>query len=413
VSALAARDRTWPPPGLDPALPDLATTLTPAAVARGFERPRPGACAPPAIRSCVLEHVRWSPGVECEAVYRITTSHTAVPTAGTVTVRPEGVEHRLLTADAGLPGLAAATDAARMRVWLAGRLGHPVDVTSITPVSYRPGSRCMLRYELRGGGSATRVYGKVLAPAAYEALAAAAAALGGVLAPPLLGIAPEWRLVVQTDTGGHSLRSLAAHPLPTDALSGLRAGGRLLARLHARSHPAGPRRTLAGDALALRQLLAVMERVSPPTAARFAEGVGRLASLPGSDAPAVPGHGALRLDQIHIGAGGPVFIDLDSSCRAEPARDLGNLLAYLRWREIRQPAAAGTLTAVRGAFLEGYAAEAGAAADPVRVGLHQAATSLKIAGRCLQKLAVEEWEQVPRLVEVALDGLGAAAGPAW
>jgi hypothetical protein len=121
----------------------------------------------------------------------------------------------------------------------------------------------------------------------------------------------------------------------------------------------------------------------------------------------------LRLDQMHIGAGGPVFIDLDSSCRAEPARDLGNLLAYLRWREIRQPAAGATLAAVRAAFLEGYAGEAGATADPVRVALHQAAASLKIAGRCLQKLAVEEWEQVPRLVDLALDGLGAAAGPAW
>jgi hypothetical protein len=108
-----------------------------------------------------------------------------------------------------------------------------------------------------------------------------------------------------------------------------------------------------------------------------------------------------------------VFIDLDSSCRAEPARDLGNLLAYLRWREIRQPAAATTVAAVRAAFLEGYADEAGTAADPDRVALHLAASSMKIAGRCLQKLAVDEWEQVPRLVEAALDGLGAPAEPAW
>jgi hypothetical protein len=402
-----------PPPGLDPALPDLATALTPATVARGFERQRPGGCAPPVVRSCVLAHLRWSPGVECEAVYRITISGTAVPTAGAVTVRPEGVEHRLLTADPGLPGLAAATDAARMGGWLAVRLGHPVEVRSITPVSYRPGSRCMLRYELRAGGRATGVYGKVLAPAGYEALAAAAATLGGVLAPALVGIAPKWRLVVQADAGGHSLRSLATHPLPADALSGMRAGGRLLARLHARSGPPAARRSLAGDAVALGALLAVMERVSPPTAARFAEGVDRLAALAGADAPAVPSHGALRLDQVHVGAGGPVLIDLDSSCRAEPARDLGNLLAYLRWRELRQPAATGTLAAVGAAFLGGYADEAGAAPEPARVALHQAASSLKIAGRCLQKLAVEEWEQVPRLVEVALDGLGAAAGPAW
>ncbi|HVS43852.1 MAG TPA: phosphotransferase [Candidatus Dormibacteraeota bacterium] len=394
-----------PPPGLDPALGDLGTALAPAAAARGFER----RLRVP-VSGCELAHVRWSPGRVCEAVYRIGVAGPAAATAGVVLVRAEGVEHRILADDPDLPGLGAATDAVRMSGWLSARLGRRVEVRGITPVSYRPGSRCMLRYEL-GGTRPAHVYGKVLAPEGHTSLAAAVTALGGVLTPPLVGVAAEWGLVVQEDAGGPALRSLAVDPLPERAPELLGAGGRLLARLHAHPGAAGPARTLAADALALREHLTVMERVVPATAERFAAAASRLAAADDEEGPAVPGHGALRLDQIHLtSAGGPVFIDLDSFCTAEPARDLGNLLAYLWWREIRLPAMAPATAAVRAAVLDGYAREAGAAVDPARIALHQAAAALKIAGRCLQKLAVSEWEHVPLLVAAALDELGAPAG---
>jgi hypothetical protein len=397
-----------PPAGLDPALPALAPALDPSAVALRFQRRWPGPGEPPAIRGCLPQHRRWAPGVECEAVYLLTTSLSPVPTIGVVRVRPEGVSHRLYTDDPGLEGLAAATDPARMRAWLAERLGGVPDTCTVVPVSYRPQLRCMLRYQL--GGGAGPVYAKVVSSGAFEALAAAAAALGGELAPPLVGVAPEWRLVAQADAGGHSLRSLAVDPPPPGAAAQLRAAGRLLARLHARSGPPGETRSLSGDAAALRHLLPVVESALPASAAGFVAAAGRLAAIGDGEAPA-PAHGALRLDQVHLGSAGAALIDLDSYCWAEPARDLGNLLAYLRWREIRRPAAAAALAGVRAALLEGHAEEWGAAVDPGRIALHQAASSLKIAGRCLQKLAVAEWAHLPRLVDVALDGLGGGAGP--
>ena len=395
------------PAGLDPALPGLGAALDPDAVALRFQRRWPAPGDPPAIRGCTVQHRRWSPGVECEAVCLLTTSRSPVPTLGVVTVRPEGISHHLYDDDPGLEGLAAATDPARMRDWLAERLGIAVDTCTVVPVSYRPGLRCVLRYRL--GAGAGPVYAKVVAEGVFEILAGAAAALGGELAPALVGVAPEWRLVAQADAGGHSLRSLAADPPPPGAAAQLRAAGRLLARLHARPGPPGETRTLSGDAAALGGLLAAVESALPSSAASWVDAAGRLAAIGDGAAPA-PAHGALRLDQVHLGEAGPALIDLDSYCWAEPARDLGNLLAYLHWREIRRPAAAAALAEVRAALLEGHAAEWGAAVDPGRIALHQAATSLKIAGRCLQKLAVAEWEHLPRLVAAARDGLGAAAG---
>jgi hypothetical protein len=51
--------------------------------------------------------------------------------------------------------------------------------------------------------------------------------------------------------------------------------------------------------------------------------------------------------------------------------------------------------------------------DIVRLQAFEAASLLKIAGRCYRRLAVEEWDLVPELVDAARDrlGTGAAAAP--
>jgi hypothetical protein len=51
--------------------------------------------------------------------------------------------------------------------------------------------------------------------------------------------------------------------------------------------------------------------------------------------------------------------------------------------------------------------------DLIRLQAFEAASLLKIAGRCYRKLAVEEWDLVPELVDAARDclGMGAAAAP--
>jgi aminoglycoside phosphotransferase (APT) family kinase protein len=113
------------------------------------------------------------------------------------------------------------------------------------------------------------------------------------------------------------------------------------------------------------------------------------------------GHGAMRTDQFLIdgGSGGLVLIDLDGVCLAEPARDLGNLLAYLDWKAIRRPADAAWVERAGAAFQAGYATGRSVPAD--RVAVYRAGSLLKIAGRRYRSLTVPEWPLVPALLDAA------------
>ena len=400
------------PHDLDPSLPDLASTLEPDAVVKLFERSWPGRGQPPSITACVLDRVHWSPGVECVATYRLTLTPSVFQPAGTigiVAVDLAGVHHRLFDADSGLPGLSLAADPEVMTGWLTEQLGRRADCRSVTPLTYQPGSRCTLRYDL-ADDKARVLYGKVLPGEGSQKLFQALAALGDPFVAPLVGYASQWHLVVQVDAGGRSLRDAAAGTPSSGALAELSAGGTLLSRLHAQPGPPAEHSSLIEDADELLKYLPAAERASPSNAARLADGIDRLRSLPDWPGDTTPSHGAFRLDQVQVSAPGPVLIDLDSYCWAEPARDVGNLLAYLRWSEIRRPHTRVALAQVRAAFLSGYEGEAVAPLDGDRVRAFEAASLLKIAGRRYRKLPWEDWDRAPRLIDDALAGLGAAVG---
>jgi len=95
-----------------------------------------------------------------------------------------------------------------------------------------------------------------------------------------------------------------------------------------------------------------------------------------------------------------VIIDLDGLCWANPARDLGNFLAHLRWKAIREPHHAGFIGAAIPSFLEGYETVRDIPAERWRA-CYEAASLLKIAGRRFRKLTVSEWPLVPRLFDEA------------
>jgi aminoglycoside phosphotransferase (APT) family kinase protein len=187
----------------------------------------------------------------------------------------------------------------------------------------------------------------------------------------------------------------------------LEAAGRLLSDLHARREPAGRQRSLTDDADELVGYLPAAERISPVAAAGLAAGIVRLRAVADPSAPTVASHGAFRLDQVLMTDGGPKLIDLDSYCWAEPARDIGNLLAYLRWRAIRRPSSKAATEAIGAAFLAGYDTER--RVDAARVAVHQASSLLKIAGRRYRALAMHEWEFVPALIDAALELLAVPA----
>ena len=94
------------------------------------------------------------------------------------------------------------------------------------------------------------------------------------------------------------------------------------------------------------------------------------------------------------------MIDLDSYCLANPARDLGNFLAYLCWKAIRQPEHAQFVERAGRAFLEGYL-NVHADIDERWLSVYQAAWLLKIAGRRFRSLSYPEWPLITHLIQLA------------
>ena len=99
-----------------------------------------------------------------------------------------------------------------------------------------------------------------------------------------------------------------------------------------------------------------------------------------------------------------VMIDLDGFCWSNPARDVGNFLAYLRWKTIRQPQRAAMIDQAGRLFLEGYGAAS--VLDPAALAVYEAASMLKVAGRRYRSLTTKEWHLTPALIERAVETLG-------
>ena len=191
------------------------------------------------------------------------------------------------------------------------------------------------------------------------------------------------------------------------------AGG-ALAGLHGASDMPAPTQTLAGDIAELDALAAPMAQAAAELAHSFRSVVaalhearavdGAASAVDGAasavDGAAVVSHGAFRTDQFMIEDDGLVMIDLDTLCRARPERDVGNLLAYLRWRALRKPRDAALVAVAPQHFIAGYE-ESGRRLDEGRTNLFEAASLLKIAGRRFRSLTVREWDLVPELITAA------------
>jgi hypothetical protein len=350
------------------------------------------------LRRASLQHVRWRPGTDCVTVHRL--EYAGRDGSGGVTLvaaraDTEGVRTWEYTDDPELSGASPAGDPAVSGPWLEARTGLR-GAWTVTPLRYRPGRRCVLRYEHPASG--TVVYGKVLAGDGDTAAAPLHAALPGV-AVALVAANPAWGLVVLADGGESSLRSLLGGPGATAQAHGL--AGTLLARLHRASMHGTVCRALGDDVQALAGDARTLERACPQAASAFARAVELLRSEDVDGFAVAPAHGGFRLDQVHLSNAGPLMIDLDTFCNAERERDAANLLAYLRWRALRGKQPPGDEQRAREAFLSAYTAGA-AALDPSRLALYEAASLLKIATRRCRALATEQWSRLPELVRAAL-----------
>jgi hypothetical protein len=404
--------------GFDRQLPDLPLALDPAAAQRLFEERWRQEGRPLQARSSKRQDVKYQPGRRCVATYVLVADGPAGPeqTIGVVELTPAGLACRLYDEDSQLPWLREAANPALMAPRFAELLGGPVAGCAVTPIRYRAGSRCVFRYELEGPAGPQVIFGKLLREGAAE-LAATATALhrASLESPampqilPPLAFWPELQLVLQAEVAGRAeLNDLAFDegvPQPTRE-RWLHDAGARLAGLHGAA-VAGPPRTLAEDLDELREYVAPMAAADPALAERYAAAVeraaGRAAAL--AEGPPVASHGAFRTDQFMIQGDHLVMIDLDGFCHASPARDIGNFLAYLRWKAIRQPQRAAMIGQAGQLFLEGYGA-ARPGLDAGALAVYEAASMLKVAGRRYRSLTAKEWHLTPALIDQAVDTLG-------
>jgi hypothetical protein len=400
----------------DPQLPALPLAFELDAVARLFAEqwPHTHDSRPVVITKCKLQDTKYQPSKRCVTTYALSVERPGAapePTIGVLEITPAGSAHRLYDDDAQLPWLADATNAQDMRQRFAALLpGAAIESCAIVPVRYRPGVRCVFRYDLQTSAGASTFFGKLIGQGAEESMATIAALhnarqscpdLPRVLPP--LAYWPEIRMLIQAAVvGGAELNDLAFDPAENAGVRErwLRDAGARLAGLHSCTSVAGPLRTMADDLEELREYIAPMSIVAPALAAQYQAAIQRIA-IERHDEPApAASHGAFRTDQFMIENGELIMIDLDGFCWANPARDLGNFLAYLRWKAIRKPQDAEFIEHVGRVFLGGYQA-AGRTVDERWLALYTADSLLKIAGRRYRSLTAKEWHLVPRLVEVA------------
>src|SRR5215213_9886382 len=169
----------------DPQLPALPLAFDRDAVARLFAEhwPEPQAGAPVTIRSCRLQDTKYQPATRCVTTYELLVerpSGAPCQTIGVLEIRPAGPAHRLYDDDSKLPWLAAANDPAGMRERFAALLAQAPDAPAvescaITPIRYKPGARCVFRYDLRTTAGAQTYFGKLVAKGADQLLATIAA----------------------------------------------------------------------------------------------------------------------------------------------------------------------------------------------------------------------------------------------
>jgi aminoglycoside phosphotransferase (APT) family kinase protein len=358
-----------------------------------------------------VHNVRYEPGQRCRIAWEVEVSSEdrVRDTLGVIEIRPEAVHVRSFWEDPDLPHLAEAVTPARATHHLSS-FAPGSSVERIHPAHYHPGSRCTLRYEMVGSATPPVLFGKVLSSDAGHLLDAAQAIRGSAteghrspIVEPLGWCDPLRMLLLSPCQGATELHDIVFDPaVPAERRRGwMYQAGSTLARLHAAPASAGLGWRGIGDDLAALQAAGdVVATCEPATWPAFEAALECLSALPWTEQRSVVSHGAFRTDQLLAVDGHAVMVDLDGFCLADPARDLGNLLAYLRWKAIRQPHHAAFIHEAARSFLHGYGRLA-RLPDRSRIAVHQAASMLKIAERRFQRLEVTAWRLVPRLVEEA------------
>lgn len=358
-----------------------------------------------------LHDASWQVGAGCRLVFLVQRPGAQ---AGFVTVEAAGTGARSADYrdDPCLPGLVAASDATWVAERLVATLDQPVRYCRVEPVRYRPGSRCVWRYQLRTASGEVVLFAKAWDRATFVRAARHltlldASRAGRRLVPPVVAVWPDVQVMVNAAVPGRAASSvLGDRAVPAAGRVALahRLGG-LLARLHAVPDVDAPVLSVSGHVASLADALPVAGCVDAALAARWSGLVDVLTQQAPEDEATVLGHGAFRAGQVvRSDTGRLVVLDVDGLCRSAAERDLGTALAHLRWQSVRLQDQRDVLRAAEAALCDGYLA-AGGGIDPDSLSWWRAAGLLQVVARRYRRFEVTDWPAVPALLDAAADAL--------
>ena len=329
------------------------------------------------LRAFRLRRAKFKPGRKLTALYDVAVSDVAQPTPVAVTWFAGGgpaTGPQLAAAERNLRAVGAlttfdrlwATDTASAMVVLAapldpafpslGRLSDPRNVPAtlalcgvqdgdqanwytVRPIRYRPGQRHVLEYRDRGG---CRIFAKLYHSGAVEGIAGAVGAFAEALdnagvrghaVRPAALVGDAEAILFRPETGTPLSRLLRTGQAGRVQLQ---AVGRLIRAVHSVvPEPAWqlPRRDLDAEASAVLRACEAMIGLQPKLGAVAVSVVERaqqgIHALEQEALTLV--HGDLKADHLLLGPDGLAILDTDRSALADPALDIGKLLADLSW----------------------------------------------------------------------------------
>jgi hypothetical protein len=310
-------------------------------------------------------------------------------------IAPLGMQVYRFEDDPALPGLATAFDPDAMAAALTEAVAEYRDGQAkilrcrATPLRYRPGRRCTLRFDIAqrdtrtGAIGARRLFGKV-----YHKLDKAASVFremqmmaestpareGRVVLAPVAAFLPDLKIILQEPVSGVPLE-LYLEGLQDDVTAGDRRGWDGIIRsagAFAAVHTAGlatdRERPIDAELKRFAKRATQAAAVDPATGARLldlAEALPRWRDrLPAWGEEITLVHGDCKHSQCMLTPAGVAILDFDHCGMADPATDIGTYIATLRQLGIHQslksrggPAAESRtrwLRALEDQFLEEY-----------------------------------------------------------
>jgi hypothetical protein len=364
-----------------------------------------------------LQDVKYRPSHSCVTTYEIMIGKadgTSERTIGVLDFTPEGVMPRIFTADERLPWLTIAMDMNEMQKRFSElpEFDGQIKLLEIFPVRYKPGLRCVIRYTVETPSGKEMFYGKSFSENAEGVMKTITDLHKSSQENPEMpliyspvAVWPEMEMILQAAVRDGIEFTQFIYDQKYDGAvreSWMVKAGRALGEFHTNSTVPSEKKTINDDLRDLHEHTLIISKVRADLGIKYDEVIQQINTKVSNfeESKFVASHGAMRTDQFLLQGDRLAMIDLDGYCWADPARDLGNFLAYLCWKAIRQPEHAQFIERAGRAFLSGYLSVQGDI-DKGWLSVYQAASLLKIAGRRFRSLTYGEWPLVIHLIQAA------------